>query len=171
MRRSHVGRKVLHRGRLSHVAAHACVNGAHLHLTHATTQTQQADNDAFVGRNRASECFSCAHLYIVDSQRQQVPEQEGAGAAVHAASQEAVQVDVVDGDGSVGSQGGQPEDTHGAAVNKNHLWGRHPVWLWGHTHRGVKVFPSSETKVIFLVPSPTKIRRNIVFSHTFAEGI
>lgn len=81
------------------------------------------------GPNRACECFSRAHLYVVDSQRQQRPEQEGAGAAVHAASQEAVQVDVVGGDGSVGSQGGQPEDTHGAAVNKNHLWGRHPVWL------------------------------------------
>lgn len=70
-----------------------------------------------------------AHLHIVDGQRQQVPEQEGAGAVVHAASQAAVQVDVVGADGPVGSQGGAPEDAHGAAVNKNHLRGRQPIWL------------------------------------------
>lgn len=71
----------------------------------------------------------CAYLHIVDSQRQQVPEQEGAGAVVHAAAEVAVQVDSVAGDGPVGSPGGQPEDAHRAAVNKNHLRGRHPVWL------------------------------------------
>lgn len=78
-------------------------------------------------RATAGVFFLCvcwfAHLHVVDSQGQQVAEQEGAGAVVHAASEEAIQVDLVGGDGPVGSQGGQPEDTHRTAVHKNHLGG------------------------------------------------
>lgn len=69
------------------------------------------------------------YLDVVDSERQQVPQQVGPRTVVYAGVKMIIKVDVVTGNCSVGLLRREPEHTCRAAVDWNHLWSKHSFWL------------------------------------------
>lgn len=128
----YVSRQVLHCRHLSYIAPCACVHSAHLHLQHPEQTKTECLCLCCMCACFYPGCVSLStYLHAVDGERQQASQQVRPRAVVCAAVQTVVNVDVVAGHGSVGPERREPEDTCRAAVHWNHLWGRHPLWLWG----------------------------------------
>lgn len=81
------------------------------------------------------------YLDVVDSERQQVPQQEGPWTVVYTGMKMIIKVDLVTCNCAVGLLRREPEHACCAAVNWNHLWRGHSFWLWGDSNND-KTFQS-----------------------------